>query len=292
MDILLIAVVILLYSFQTLFQTSYTKTYPGKPEHAAPVFCVLESLAIVLVTLCFTGFRFPVSPETLVIGLLNAGALFGYNTALMKAGTTGSYAFMNVMMLSGGILIPMVYLAFLGIYPSWYQYLAIAAMLAAFVLMNLEDFKLKDTPAIYYVMCVLLFCFNGLYGTFIKMQDAVRQEESKSMIIITFGIMGLIAFIRLILREKKDSLSAFKIRGKNLLWLILCIISAALAINVLVLVVALMENTAVLYTLENGGVLLLSALYSIFIFKEKPSPLKIAGILLAAASMIVLSIPR
>lgn len=292
MDILWITIIILLYSFQTLFQTYYTKAYPGRTELATPIFCVLESVAIVAVTLSFIGFNFTLSWQTLVIGVLNAAALFSYNTTLMKASTKGSYAFMNVMMLSGGILVPMVYVAFLGIFPAWYQYLAIAAMLVAFVLMNLEDIKLKGTPAGYYILCVLLFLSNGLYGTFIKLQDEVNSDESKEMIILTFGIMGVIALLQLLAKEKKDTFKAFRMNKKSLLWLILCLASAALAINVLVMLVAMMENTAILYTLENGGVLVVSALYSMILFKEKPSFLKLTGLGVAAAAMIVLSIPQ
>ena len=291
MDLLLILVIILLYSFQTLFQTFYAKAYPGKEELSTPVFCILESVAIVLVTWAFIGFRFSLSWPTLLIGVLNATALFGYNTSLMKASTKGSYAFMNVMMLAGGILVPMVYLAFLGIFPNWYQYLAIAAMLISFVLMNIEDIKLKGTPTVYYVLCAVLFLFNGLYGTFIKVQNEINAAQSKEMIILTFGIMGIIAIFQLVAKEKAATLKAFKLNKKSLFWLILCLASAALAINFLVLVVGIVENTAILYTLENGGVLVVSALYSIFLFKEKPTVTKICGILLAAAAMVVLSLP-
>ena len=41
---------------------------------------------------------------------------------------------------------------------------------------------------------------------------------------------------------------------------------------------------------KRGGVLLISAIYSMVFFKEKPTAAKISGILLAAASITVLSI--
>ena len=41
---LLIILIIVLYSLQTLFCTMYTNKYPGKAENASPVFCVLESI--------------------------------------------------------------------------------------------------------------------------------------------------------------------------------------------------------------------------------------------------------
>lgn len=287
---LLILLIVVLYSFQTLFCTLYTNKYSGKPENASPVFCVLESVAIAVFTWAWIGFKFELSLMTLLFGVLNAVALFGYNTSLIKASSKGSYAFMNVAMLFGGILVPLLYTTvFLGDTLNWYQYAAIGLMLVSFVLMNYKEIKLKDTPWSYYIFCLLLFVCNGMYGTLLKMQSDYDVTQKNEMIILTYGIMGVIAFVQLTFKEKRDTFKAFKMNKKAILPLILCLVSAALAINVLVTVIP-MVNTAVLYTVENGGVLVLSAIYSFIFFKEKPQLLTIIGIILAAASITVLSI--
>ncbi len=289
MSTLLIILIILLYSLQTLFCKFYTDRYPGRPELASPVFCILESIAIVLGTLCFNGFRFSASWATVLIGVLNAAMLFGYNTSLIKASARGSYAFMNVMMLFGGILVPMLYSAiFLGETLSWYQLAAIGVMLVACVVMNLEDIKLKDTPLSYYLFCLLLFLCNGLYGTLLKLQSVQNDAQKSEMVMITFALMGVIALIQLVAKERGNTAAAFRLNRKCIVPLILCLISAALAINVLVFVIP-MVNIAVFYTVENGGVLLLSGIYSILFFKEKLSLPKAAGMLLALVSITVLS---
>ncbi len=293
---LLILLIVFLYSFQTLFCTMYTNKYPGKPENASPVFCVLESIAIALFTWAWIGFKFEVSLMTLLFGVLNAVALYGYNTSLIKAGAQGSYAFLNVAQLFGGILVPLLYTtAFLGDNLRWYQLAAIAMMLVSFVLMNLKEIKTKKdeerkkTPWTYYLFCAILFICNGMYGTFLKMQSDYDVSQKNEMIILTYGIMGVIAFIQLAFKEKKDTLKAFKMNKKAILPLVLCLASAALAINILVLVIP-MVNTAVLFTVENGGVLILAAVYSFVFFKEKPQLPTILGIVLAAVSITVLSI--
>lgn len=292
MDFFWIILIIFLYSVQTLFQTYYTKSYPGREDLATSVFCVLQSIFIILITACFKGFRFHFSPETILIGALNAAFLFSYNCSLMKASTKGSYAFMNVMMIAGDILVPMVYLIFCGITPVWYQYIAIGTMLLSFLLMNLEDMKLKGSPIIYYVMCVLLFLSNGLYGTMLKVQEQNNVSENKEMLIVTYAIMGVIAAVQLATKEKSAFFNGFKLLNKkSTFWLLLCLTSAALAVNGMVMIIARVNNTAVLFSLLNGGVLLVSALYSITLFKEKLSLIKMSGILLAAASIVVLSLP-
>lgn len=287
---LLIILIVVLYSLQTLFCTLYTNNYPGKSENASPVFCVLESVAIAVFTWAWIGFKFELSSMTLLFSVLNAIALFGYNTSLIKASSKGSYAFMNVCLLFGGILVPLLYTTiFLGDTLQWYQYLAIGLMLVSFVLMNYKEFKLKDTPWTYYIFCALLFICNGMYGTFLKMQSDYDVSQKNEMIILTYGLMGVIAFVQLALKEKKDTFKAFRMSKKAILPLILCLASAALAINILVLVIP-MVNTAVLFTVENGGVLLLAAVYSFLFFKEKPQASTILGMIMSAVSITMLSV--
>lgn len=290
MNFIYIGLIILLYSFQTLFCKLFSDRYPGKKELVSPVFCVIQAVFITLATYAFNGFQFHVSPLTLLFGILNGLILFGYNTSLIKAGTLGSYAFLNVCLLYGAILVPSTYgIIFLqeGITPL--KILGIFMMLIACAFMNIEEIKLKDSSIKYYIFCILLFLFNGAYCTIIKMQTIYFNEEKQSMIMITFSLMGIIALINLITKERGSTLQAFKLNKKCLPSLTLCLISATLAINLLMYILPLID-TAVLYTVQNGGVLILSALYSVFLFKEKISLQKIFGILIAVISITILSI--
>ena len=290
MDILLMIVIIFLYSFQTLFCKLYTDRYPGRAELASPVFCVLEGVCVALITFAFGGFKFALSPFTLLMGCLNAAALFAYNMSLIKAGSRGSYAFMNVVMLFGGLSVPSVYGAvFLNEGFSVPKILGIVAVLAACVLMNLEDIKLKNTPLSYYLFCGILFIANGMYGTFVKMQTIHKDDQKQEMIMLTFLLTSVIAFIQLAAAEKKNTLQAFKLNTRCIIPLIACIIVAGLAVNLLVYLLPMLD-TAVFYTVENGGVLVLSALYSVLFFKEKLRPVKAAGILVAVVGITVMSI--
>jgi hypothetical protein len=94
------------------------------------------------------------------------------------------------------------------------------------------------------------------------MQSVACAEESTEMVMLTFGIMGLIALIRLIRTEKGNTLRAFR-QTKQSLWpLALCLLSAGLAINGLVYILPSV-NTVVFYTIENGGVLLMAYTYGV-----------------------------
>ena len=290
LSIFLIAGIILLYSFQTLFCTLYNQRYPGKAEWTSPVFCILEAAFIVLITWALNGFRFHASAPTLIFGCLNALVLFGYNTSLIEAGKRGSYAFFNMSLLYGAILVPMAYSAlFLKEKTTLIQWIGIGLMLIAFLFMNWESKGLVKAKKGYYVFCALLFLCNGLYSVFLKMQSVACGEESTEMVMLTFGIMGLVALIRLIRTEKGNTLRAFRQTRQSLWPLALCLLSAGLAINGLVYILPSV-NTVVFYTIENGGVLLMSSLYAFLFFHEKPAPRKIAGILVALISITLLSI--
>ena len=287
-SILLIIGLVVLYSLQTLFCKFYSDNYPGKQELSSPVLCVTQSISIALLSFAFIGFKFDISLLSFVFGALNAAVLFGYNTSLIKAGERGSYAFMNMMMLFGGIFVPLVYSSVvIGGFPSIIQCAAIIAMIVACLLMNVENIKLGGTKISYFVFCLLLFLFNGLYGVLLKAQDRYNANESQEMVIVSYGLMGVIALIQLLFKEKKAALKAFRFNKKSAIYLALFLIISGLAVNVLVLLLSQINET-VLYTVDNGGVMMLSAVYSITLFKEKATPLKIIGIIVAVASLCVL----
>lgn len=289
--IFLLGVLTLLHSFQTLFCTLYTARYPGKGELASPVFCVLQSIVIALFTWIVGGFPTEAAPLTILFGVLNALMLFGFNTSLIKAGSLGSYAFMNMMLLFGGILVPVVYSALFvaGESLGALQLVAIGLMLLAFVLMNIKEIRLKGTKPIYYVYCLLLFLCNGFYGTLLKMQSVHYAEQKDAMVVISYALMGVIALAQLGIREKKNTLAAFRLNKKAVLPLILSLVSSALAINVLTRVMPL-ADAATLFTVDNGGVLVLAAGYSFVIFKEKPNVTKILAMVLAVVSILIFSL--
>ncbi len=290
MEAILILAATLLYSFQTLFCKLYSDKYPGRPELASPVFCALQSVVIVLITWAWQGFRFRADTLTVLLGVANALVIFGYNTAMIKASTRGSYAFMNVMLIFGGILVPIIYEAlFLEGVMQWYQFVAVGLMLSACLLMNWKQIRLKGAKLSYYLFCLLVFLFNGLFAVLMKMQSLHNEGQSKEMVIITYAVMGLLGFSQLALQEKKQTLGAFRMNGKAILPLAACLLAGVLAINVLVLILPLV-NASVFYTVENGGVLVLSALYSIFLFREKTNPVGILGIVLALGSIILLCV--
>lgn len=296
---LLIALMIVLYACQTLFCRLYNQRYPGEESTSPFVYNVIYGVFVSVVTFAMGKGRFAPSTATVLLGFLNGAVLFGYNLSLIKATAGGSYAVANLCLLAGGILIPLFQSVIVYHVPlNALQYAGVAVMLAAFLFLNLDgiiggkkEAKAKTAASrLFPLFCALLFLFNGLYGALLNaQQEATGNTQREEMIIVTFLFTALLGFAMLLAKRGRGSLAAFRQTKGSALCMLLCCISAAAALNLLMYVMQLV-NVPVLYTVENGGVLVLSVVFAVFLFKEKITPFKAVGLLLALSSLVMLSI--
>ena len=260
---------------------------------------VFYGVFVSLVTVAVGMGRFAPSTATVLLGLLNGAVLFGYNLSLIKATASGSYAVANLCLLAGGILIPLFQSVIVYHVPlNALQYAGVAVMLAAFLFLNLDGIvggrkeKKAKTAAsrLFPLFCALLFLFNGLYGALLNaQQEAMGNTQREEMIIVTFLFTALLGFVMLLSKRGRSSFAAFRQTKSSALCMLLCCVSAAAALNLLMYVMQLV-NVPVLYTVENGGVLVLSVVFAVFLFKEKITPFKAVGLLLALSSLVMLSV--
>lgn len=147
----LLLVMMALYSLQSLFCRLYTAARGGS---GAIQFSVFYSAFAGVCTLAVNGFSYQPSAVTVVLGLMNAIMLLIYNIAMVKCGNRGSYAFMMICVLSGGILVPMAYdVLYLHCSFSTMQSVAVAMMLVSFVVMNLDGVRARKKRAVSALVC-------------------------------------------------------------------------------------------------------------------------------------------
>ena len=99
-------------------------------------------------------------------------------------------------------------------------------------------------------------------------------------VIVTEGVKG----------QGKQLLSGFKMGKTSALFLLITCLSATAAANLLLYILTQMSSS-VLYTIDSGAVLVLSILYSLILFKEKPTWEVILGMVIAVASIVLINIP-
>lgn len=283
----LLLVLVMLYSWQSLFCRLYTN---ARNSEGAIQFSVFYAAFAGICTLAVNGFSFSPSKITILLGLINAVMILVYNIAMVKCGTLGSYAFMMICVLAGGIVVPMIYDAlYLGYVFSPLQIAAVVLMLVAFVVMNLDGVTAKKNLR-YLMWCAILFIVNGFYGVFMNLQQTLMNFTQRSeMIIATFLGMAVLTSAFELIFARKSFLAGFRMDKKAAGAMVISSICATLAVNLLMVLMKSI-NITVLSVIDNGGVLVVSAIYAFTLFKEKLEKHTVIGILAACASIIMLSI--
>ncbi len=288
--IALIFIMILLFSWQSLFSRIQANNYPGSEADAPIAFSVWYGLLIAVLTFLGSGLKFQPTLPTVILGVLNALIVLGYNICLLGASSRGNYSITIIFMIFGGILIPLfISVLFKGDVISPLQWAAILLMLVSFFLMNKPEKGAEKNKKGFLLLCVLLFVFNGVYGSVMSwQQDLLQNKESREMVMTTYFMLSLFSFLFLLLKSR-GRLSLLKQTKKSALFLILAGLVGTGAQNLMLyLVGAGGVKEGILYTLDNGGAMLFSVLYSVVLFKEKLTKLQIFSLILALVALLSL----
>ncbi|MDF2686159.1 MAG: Integral rane protein [Clostridia bacterium] len=279
------------YSFQALFCKIFSLKYKGNESVSSMIFTVIMGTFISFSTFLAGGLVFNPTSLTIIYGILNALSYVLYNVALIKATSSGPYAFTMIVNLFGGIIVPVLFSAlFLNEKLSLFQLSAIIVMLASFVVMNLKGLNLKGVNLKYYIWCFLTFLANGAFTTLIKVQQtALKGNERVEMIMITYGFAAIMCFVFLLFSRKKQAFSDFKTGRGAMLAVLACGVFSTMAANINFYMASRLP-AAILFTVNCGGVLILSAIYAVMIFKEKLSIFQVIGIIMSLLSIFMLSV--
>lgn len=290
-----------IYTCQSLACSRFGKYYPGDPGKNSPVFSVLYGGVCTVFTLVFTavtgGFPLALSLPTVLFGLANGVVLTTYNQFLLKSSSMGPYSLVMIFMLSGGLLIPVLWSVIAeGNALSILQWIAIVLMFASFLILNKPQKGEKATLP-FILSCTILGVANGIYGILMNTQQAMTNNtENAGMIVFTFGTGAVLSFFMILFPKKGESFApgqsikkAFRLNKICLAWGLASALSASVAVNILMWILSKV-NVAVVYAMTNGGVLLVSVLISLLFLGEKCTKTKAVGIVLATASIVMLSI--
>jgi len=293
--VFIIAMVVLLYTMQSLFTRFYTDNYPGDQSLTTPVFAVVCGLIVTAVSFIFSGFSFSCGWLTVLLGIINAVVLYGYDAFIIKASATGPYSILMTFSLTGGIVVPaIVNWMFFSVPFSWVQLVSILVIFASVLMISKKEGENEsegkaENKTFFIIICSLLGLANGLYGVLLNtQQELTGVAEKEEMVAVTFIGAALISLVQIIVKAKKDTLKAFKQTKMSLVFLLLTALVSALAINALVIALDGIDTTIV-YTFDNAGVLLLSAIASAVFFKEKLSRNNIIGCIIMSLGLICMS---
>ena len=286
-DVLLLVILAMLYTGQSYFNKMYSASRNGAGTEQ---FSVIYGAFAGIATFAVNGLRYAPSKITLSLGLLNAIMLILYNLSMQRSAHLGSFAFLMVCSLSGGMMFPLIYdVLFLGTHLKIYQYLAFAFVLAAGIIMNMDGFRDKKSGK-YLAWCLVLAVSNGLYGIIMNYQQQLMDFTKRNeMIMTTFlGVTVMLSASQLIVRPKRF-LEDFKMSGISLVYLLSSAACATVAVNLLLFLMKRFSVT-LLNVADNGGVLVLSMILAVTALKEKVNKKSVVGFILACAGIILLSL--
>lgn len=245
-----------------------------------------------------------------MLAVLLAIDMVAYNLLSLRALSLGNLAVYSMFMMLGGMALPVVYgVLFLNEKLSVYKVLGLIFLTAFMIVQafstgnkpkNKTETNNQDEPTDckrknvkYLVCCILVFIANGLTGVISKAHQVGQNSvDEKSFIVLSCAftvIIGLLIFsIEWLATRKKQSsgeLSAMR-KAKPLG------ISALLGIvmygaNYFLLLAARTVPASAQFPIVSGGVIALSAMASVLIFKDKLSKFEIIAVIGSFLSTIL-----
>lgn len=288
--VLLMGLMITLYSFQSFCCKKYTDHYPGKPSLASPVFTAVSGITVAFISLCFMGFRFDAEWRTLLLGALNAAAITGYNYFMVKCSQSGPYTILMVFAIAGGIVVPtLAALIGFGVGLSWLKWIGVAVVIGGVYLASYRKNEGTVNFKVFIPCCIGLALCNGAYAALTDIQQRLSgADEKEEMVCITYFLAAIASLVMILIRER-GSLKCFGQNKLSLTFLLITSVIVGLAINLLVIVIAILNDITLLHTLNNSGILIVSAILSFIFLKEKITRLNIVGYAVMCAALVLVT---
>ena len=291
-------ILILLAVFCFAGQFAFTNLYEREVKQSMTtslVMLVVTSAFGMLLYLCIGRFQIQISVVSIFWAVIFALVMIPYYMIGIKVLSLGSLAIYSMFMMLGGMIVPFFY----GV---WYlkEQVSVAqgigtVLLTGFIILQAisqSDFDAKNgekqstkAKIVFFSLCLAIFFLNGLTGVIAKAhQISAQAVDEVSFTVISCALTAIFSLIILaftFLREHREThrqvIEVLKIKP---LWIMTLIGATAYTGNFLHLLAANDVPASVQFPLVSGGVIVLSALVSAFLFKEKLSKkewLSIAG---------------
>lgn len=253
----------------------------GSALRASLWFNILTAVCSVVFLLVLIGFEIRVSTPSIILAILmsltsTTYALIGFR--IMEKGNLGVYM---LFLMSGGMAVPYFYgIWFLGETPSVISTVAFLLIIASTFISNISKDRVEKKQLL---LCMIVFFLNGIVSTVGKIHQVQPESQWVTPAHFTFLTTSLrivIALIALAFCSKIDSKEKqgkVQIRLKPVIWVILVYAMLDSACYMLQLVGASSLPATVMYPLQNGGTVVLTALAAYVFFRDKQTKKQLIG---------------
>jgi len=293
MKILYMLLLILGAAGQSVFSKSYSVKSNIDKGNSPHVFNLYYSALIALITLIASGFSLDPSGLTWLFAAVAGITATLYNIGIVGAATSGPYPVYAVSSIFGGLLSPLILeFTVFNVRIPLTGYTGIILMLAAILLMTGIFEKACRLSGKFILCCLLIFSSNGIFGISLILQTRLSGRadgERSEFIFLAYAIAALLSLVILAAKNRKDTFKAMRINYLPALFTLGASGSATLSRYMSLICIQTIGAT-VSTPVSNGGVLIIVALLSFVLFKEKQTKLQIAGDALAIVSIVLISI--
>ena len=282
LDYILIGIAVVCFAAQFAF----TKIYEGKVKQTfvtALSLLIFTSLIGTLLFFVIGKFQVEFSWFSGIMAAAFALIMIPYFVVGIKILSLGSLAIYSLFMMLGGMLLPFFYgIAFLQEEASIGKIAGCILLTACMILQGTSQEtsgeKIKS-KWLYYLLCMVGFVVNGMTGVIAKAHQVHgygREVDEVSFTVISCGLTAVFSLILLIPyllgNEKKEKICEFKSTLALIPFACIGAIGVASYMgNFLHLKAATTVPASVQFPIVSGGVIVLSALVSRVIFREKIS---------------------
>ena len=280
-------IIILLAVFCFAGQFAFTKLYESSVKQSTVTATVMLTVTGAIGAILFLfvgGFSVSFSEISVIYGVLFALVMIPYYIIGIKVLSLGSLAIYGMFMMLGGMLVPFFYgVLLLEEDISVFQIIGTVLLTFFIVLEALCQLKKeggtkeknrKNNKVLFFVLCLVIFFVNGLTGVFAKAHQTSKgavDEISFTVIscALTAAFSLLLLAAELFYRHSEAKAGIKTALKRKPLLIMLFIGAAAYTGNFLHLIAANDVPASVQFPLVSGGVIVLSAIISAFVFKEK-----------------------
>ncbi len=301
MDYLFILIADILLAVVFTFNKIYQKHEGSDIKAGLKANCVIGAFCSVIF-FALSGFRFEITPYSLVMALLMTAVTTSYSILGYKVLKQGKVAIYAMFLMAGGMTLPYIWgLFFAGEEFSILRTIGLIIILVSVVLTNFDKSKPSKMQII---LCIIIFFLNGCSSIVSKMHQApitlssmlgieklFENVSSTSFVLLAstvkFAVCGILYFaISFATKREGESVVPFK-KGRTLkpLLILLCCAVADGVSYYFQLRGAINLDAGVLYPLICGGSIVATAIAGYIAFREKLSRITLIGIILCIGGM-------
>ena len=283
MESILLILVVLGVSIQSISKKAYNEKNPS----GAYSFSAASVVFALIVFLIVGKGKFEFEPRVLIYAVWFAVSYSVACVASFAAIATGSLS-LTSLIIQYSLIVPSFYgLIALGEDISATLVIGLILLGISLIFVNLEGKSEKKITLKWVIFAFLAFAGNGACSTVQKAQQIEFNGMYKSeLMIMALIISAIVVFAFAFFNEKKETAEHLK---KGVVWYAVCGIANGL-VNYFVLILSNTVPASVMFPIIAAGGIIVTALVSICLYKEKLSNQQKIGFVLGIFAIILLNL--